>query len=263
MDAFIRLLLLFVAIALLAGGGFLSYLDSRAETAGLTYAAAIFAMIFAFLSRFKRFKGLGIEAEMWEEKMEQASELVKQLEKLSVATALPIFSIIPRLGRMDSSIPRRERHQIMERLEAVLKEAKIPKQQIEELKRTYHASNMQDQAVQVYEAANQMIMAKQSELSDESLSLKKPWSNEDEAKYKHLQTDKYVLGESGRSLSFIPGHANWEEIPELLEDAIRSLPVFTEAEKLQFLAENSESFEDIRHYAREKKFRRLAVWFDG
>ena len=39
-------------------------------SAGVTLAAGVFCLIFAFLSQFKRFKGLGIEAELWEQKQE-------------------------------------------------------------------------------------------------------------------------------------------------------------------------------------------------
>ena len=48
---------------------------SRTNTATqalLVFGVAIFCLIFFLLARFKRFKGLGIEAELWEDKQEEA-----------------------------------------------------------------------------------------------------------------------------------------------------------------------------------------------
>jgi hypothetical protein len=46
-------------------GGFWLVASGNVAGAGVTYTAAVICLIFAFLSRFKRFKGLRIEAELW------------------------------------------------------------------------------------------------------------------------------------------------------------------------------------------------------
>jgi hypothetical protein len=51
----------------------------KSVSAGLTYAAAVICLIFVFLARFKRFEGLGIKAEMWEDKMKEAEQLVDKM----------------------------------------------------------------------------------------------------------------------------------------------------------------------------------------
>ena len=48
--------------------------------ASATFAMAFFAFIYSDISRFKRFKGFGFEAELWEEKQQEAAELIDRLK---------------------------------------------------------------------------------------------------------------------------------------------------------------------------------------
>lgn len=264
MDTFVRVLLLIVAVVLFGGGYYLSYLDKSAA-AGLTYAAAIFAMIFAFLSRFKRFKGLGVEAEMWEDKQTEAADLIDRLRKLTTATAKPIFSIAPRMGRWDSALPRQEAHAVITNLEDVLNEAEVSPEQIEELKRPYHYFAMADQIRPVRNALNELVHEKTSKLSDEVNKLPKPVADDDLKKSQDLNLRIRTLSERFNQVDwmFKDKTRDFEAMPGKLEAIIRELPEFTDAEKDTFLHAHHDEFEDIRYYARKKQFRRLEVWLQG
>ena len=48
--------------------------------ASATFAMAFFSFIYANISRFKRFKGLGFEAELWEDKQKEAEQLIDRLK---------------------------------------------------------------------------------------------------------------------------------------------------------------------------------------
>lgn len=48
--------------------------------ASATFAMAFFSFIYSNISRFKRFKGLGFEAELWEDKQKEAAELIDRLK---------------------------------------------------------------------------------------------------------------------------------------------------------------------------------------
>lgn len=57
------------------------------EAGKVTEASAVFGIAFlsflyANLSRFKRFKGLGFEAELWEDKQKEAAELIERLKSV-------------------------------------------------------------------------------------------------------------------------------------------------------------------------------------
>lgn len=264
MDTFVRILLLALAVALFGGGYYLS-IEDKSAAAGLTYAAAIFAMIFAFLSRFKRFKGLGVEAEMWEDKQAEAADLIDRLRKLTAATAKPIFSIAPRMGRWDSALPRQEAHEVITKLDDVLEEAEVPPEQIEELKRPYHYFAMVDQIRPIRDALNELVHKKKSKLSDEVNRLPKPIAGDDLKKSSELNLRIRGLGEKFDQIGWMlkDKMRAFEAMPAKLEAIIKELPEFTDVEKEAFLQAHHEELEDIRYYARHKKFRRLEVWLQG
>ena len=71
----------------------------------LTEAIATFGMFFisfvlSSLSRFKRFKGLGIEAELWEDKKKEAASLIERLKKVVTIYSKEILMARAMSGRL-------------------------------------------------------------------------------------------------------------------------------------------------------------------
>jgi hypothetical protein len=56
----------------------------KSEVAGSTAAFVMFflCLIYANVSRFRRFKGLGFEAELWEDKQKEAADLIERLKNI-------------------------------------------------------------------------------------------------------------------------------------------------------------------------------------
>ncbi len=56
----------------------------KAEVAGATATFVMFflCLIYGNVSRFKRFKGLGFEAELWEDKQKEAADLIERLKNI-------------------------------------------------------------------------------------------------------------------------------------------------------------------------------------
>lgn len=50
--------------------------------AGVVFGMAFLSFLYANLSRFKRFKGLGFEAELWEDKQKEAVDLIDHLREI-------------------------------------------------------------------------------------------------------------------------------------------------------------------------------------
>jgi Na+-transporting methylmalonyl-CoA/oxaloacetate decarboxylase gamma subunit len=69
------------ALALLIVGIYLAILDRSAPTITAVLGIGVLFMFLLLLAKFKRFKGLGFEAEMWEEKQEEAAALIDSLKK--------------------------------------------------------------------------------------------------------------------------------------------------------------------------------------
>ena len=68
-----RIIVFIIAVILICAGVLLSFQDKSAS-AGVTYTAAILCLIFSFLHAFKKFKGLGVEAELLDKKIEEAGK---------------------------------------------------------------------------------------------------------------------------------------------------------------------------------------------
>src|ERR1700720_4473031 len=79
------------AVALIIVGIYVAILDRSAPTITAVLGTGFLLVVLLLLAKFKRFKGFGFEAEMWEEKQEEAAvlvdELKKELERFSTARA--------------------------------------------------------------------------------------------------------------------------------------------------------------------------------
>lgn len=56
--------------------------DGKVAEAGVVFGFAFLSFLYANLSRFKRFKGLGFEAELWEDKQKEAADLIDRLKSV-------------------------------------------------------------------------------------------------------------------------------------------------------------------------------------
>lgn len=76
-----RLIFVAVGLALLSGSLLQARRNDMPSSAAL-FSMAFFSFFYSNISRFKRFKGLGFEAELWEEKQEEADALIVRLKAL-------------------------------------------------------------------------------------------------------------------------------------------------------------------------------------
>ncbi|MBY6156466.1 hypothetical protein [Pseudooceanicola nitratireducens] len=61
---------------------FYSLYNQDIAGASATFAMAFFSFIYSNIARFKRFKGLGFEAELWEGKQKEAEQLIDRLKSV-------------------------------------------------------------------------------------------------------------------------------------------------------------------------------------
>jgi hypothetical protein len=74
----------------------------KAEVAGATAAFVMFflCLIYGNVSRFKRFKGLGFEAELWEDKQKEAADLIDRLKNIVQVYTREIVMMKVMAGRL-------------------------------------------------------------------------------------------------------------------------------------------------------------------
>lgn len=76
-----RVLFSIAGIVLLTHSMFLIFTD-HVTNAAVVFGLGFLSFVYANVSRFKRFKGLGFEAELWEDKKKEAENLIKRLKNI-------------------------------------------------------------------------------------------------------------------------------------------------------------------------------------
>lgn len=105
----------FVLLSLLLG-----YRESATAATVMTGGAGI-CLAFIFLSRFKKFKGFGMEMELWDEQKKEAEELTLKLKNLSALLVHATFRTISYSNRM-TDFPLKEKEIIRKGLERLINE---------------------------------------------------------------------------------------------------------------------------------------------
>ena len=62
--------------------GFVFLANEKITSASAVFAIGFFSFLYSNLARFKRFKGLGFEAELWEDKQKEAADLIDRLKNV-------------------------------------------------------------------------------------------------------------------------------------------------------------------------------------
>jgi hypothetical protein len=76
-----RMLFVAVGLAFLGTCFYLLYAQKVTEAAAV-FGLGFLSFMYANVSRFKRFKGLGFEAELWEDKKKEAADLIERLREV-------------------------------------------------------------------------------------------------------------------------------------------------------------------------------------
>jgi len=253
-----RWLILICGFVLFGFGVFLATED-KIEGAMTTYGAASICLIFAFLARFKKFKGPGIEAELWEGKMEEAKEVIKSLQSLSVAVSKPIISSITLMGRGDSSMSKRDKYKFVGQLEKILRDHDIPEDIIEESLKDWHRINTRDLAALVLGPISTYLSEKMSPLITKIEDYSKP-INPSDPEYIKLDENLRRMEEATRNIQQIYSLDTPENILKGFEDVLNDPVVFSDGGRKEFLDIHKEKIEDLRFYVNNKKLRRLEHW---
>ncbi|MBO6716874.1 MAG: hypothetical protein JJ913_02835 [Rhizobiaceae bacterium] len=87
--------------------GFYYLVLGDVTTSASAFGFSFFSFFYSNLSRFKRFKGLGFEAELWEEKQKEAAKLVQQLKSIVEIYSSEILKEKASTGRWGGSVGRR------------------------------------------------------------------------------------------------------------------------------------------------------------
>lgn len=244
-DSDVKGVLLFFGLVLMIWGGVLVSVGNN--LAWMIFSAGGFCLFFAFLSRFKRIKGLWLAAELWEDKMEEAEEVIKSLQSLSVAVSKPIISAITRMGRWDSGMPRREKLDTVKQFENILRGHNVPEDKIDEALQDWHRFNTRDLAAPIVDDMRTHISERIKRVRAEMTSSEEP---------SELTRLVKISGE----IKNIYGMDTPEKIMDMFEKTLGDDACFPGDEREIFFNAHKEEIEDLRYYFKNGNFRRLDHW---
>ena len=255
-----QIVIFIVAILLFVAGVWLGYMD-KAGVATATYGAAVLSLIFAFLPEFKKFKGLGIEAELLDKKIEETDKLLKQLRDITAPIAQMLISSTARAGRWGSGMPRSQKYELMQRIESELKKCGVEDSQLEKAKQDWHFYNTFDLASPIFEKINEKLRPIQQEREKVLNQFKQPITPEKMEEHKQLIEHRNEVGKEIADLGDLRQIKNQERLAEQIRDSISNSAALADDDKAALNKEIDEELRDLEHYIKHKEFRRLSVWF--
>lgn len=259
LDILAKVISVLFAVYLLWAGILLA-LDDKTLSASACFTAAIACLIFVFIDRIKWFKGFGLEVQL-EQKIKEADDVIQRLRAVSTPIAEMLFTMAARMGRWDSAIPRQDRYRIMKQIEEELKLTGASSEQLEKAKREWHRYNTFDLARLIFLKAHKQINAKIRVKDGETSSHPQPITSGDLAWDRLIQERKDLYNER-QKLENLYKIENWQDLPNSLENYIKTSAALTAGERDSILQETKEDLLDLKYYVDHREFRRLDVWLE-
>jgi hypothetical protein len=156
-------------------------------------------------------------------------------------------------------LPRRERHRIMEDFEKQLSSIGVSPNAIEDAKKDWHRFNMMDLARPVFNSMRNKIQSKISDLDKAIAKIPQPISASD-TEFRALVDKKQTFGQE------LMKHDEWHKIADfqdfhrVLERWLEESACLAPEDRAEVRREFHEVIEDMKHYAKNHRFRRLDHW---
>jgi hypothetical protein len=111
--------LISIASASLIGTGLYESWHNQTTTAATDISFGFLTLLLLLLSKFKKFKGFGFEAEMWEQELAKAEQIISQLETLRSSVIEQLAAMSGEAGLWDSGQDLQSRERLLEQLETL------------------------------------------------------------------------------------------------------------------------------------------------
>lgn len=260
MQIFIRICLLFTALSLFGLGGYLSYAQ-LAKEAGITYLAGILILVFAFLSQFKKFKGLGFEGELWEHKMEEAETLIARLRNLAAVLAEPTILLAARAGRYDTAFSLKERQDLVDRIRTILAENGIDESRIAAAVSDHRRYIFIDLADPIRRIAEYLSGVALKTVNEEAESRKMEFLTPvgEKPKSSPFEGRRQTVLRAKEALVMAAAKEPHETLAERLTEMLQNFPEAPADDRAAALDQARDAIEDIRYYATRDQLRRPEV----
>ncbi len=117
-------LLLCAALSIILNGVgvYLSVVQQTAAAAAC-FTFGFLVLILSFLSKFKRFRGFGVEMEMWEQEKIKAEQLIRELKSLSTPLIGQLALFAATFGLQNQNLTIEQKEELLGQLQALANDA--------------------------------------------------------------------------------------------------------------------------------------------
>ncbi len=257
MDNFLRIGFFLAALSMVGSTVWLGAID-KTGAASITATLCLGLCIFVFLSRFKRFKGLGFEGELWEQEMERTAELRRALMDLSERVGENVYWERGEGSRWGGGNTARILDMI-ERTDRNLEAIGVNRQKIEELKRPWHKCIMRDLADPITGRVRDIVEEKTKAVDSESAALGGAMPADRTAPQWVLHEKRQAMAKVRSQLEDLIWRDDYENVPRLLREAIEGYAFLSDEDQQAISRDCTEEFQDIDQYARDRTVRRPEI----
>lgn len=255
-----RKILFFLAVVLFIFGGTLIYVNNLAGS-GISFGAGVLLLVFVFLQSFSKFEGFGIKAELLDQKISEADEILKKLRKMSLSTGEMLFSICSRMGRWNSTLPLKEQFRMIENIEKTMEDIGISEQEIDKAKGDLHLFYKFDMANPIREYLIGLLREKEKAVNEIIAVYKQPIDNSDEQWNGLIEKQRNIQNEirNFNNLFIIGKSLSLENITK----AITTSEQLSDEEKDKTLKDNDRYLKDINYYDKYHRIRDRDYWIEN
>lgn len=194
-------ILLFMAFVAFSVVAVWHSIESDSGTAVFMFLGAAFlSLVFAYLMRFKRFeiKALGITGELWENKQEEAEDVIRRLQKISPALAACSYSALAGIGRFSGAISKEDRYLMAAELTRQLEDVGVPAEEIEVSRKHFDGLMLVDMSTPIWNRIRERLREIESELAKGTKNISSPIKADDPKWLEHVERSRSIQGEIQR-----------------------------------------------------------------
>ena len=214
-----QVVLWIVGIACLGAALWLSLTHNLAE-ATFIGLLGLLVLAFARLTQFKKVKGLGFEAELWDQTQKEAELLIAQMRDLIFILAETTGRSIARAGRWDSHFTRKEQIEFLDSLRASLGSIGVSAEKAETIYREFKRITAQRMAYKIWEGLKVEFDAAH-QIAQQALTAKHPSPIADAGQY-HIDISAHQSKfQMPFDINDLP-HDELEKWPALIRAALKA-----------------------------------------
>lgn len=230
----------------------------KLSEASISLSAASLLLIFSSLARFKKFKGWGLEAELWEEKLEEAEKLIARIKATSMSATMPLVTLMSHAGYMFQEVTRSQLYTWRKDLEKNLQTNGVGQKEIDEIMEPLHNRHAWEIAAPIYERIIALMQKAVKNAQDELRHRQKAGEDSAAMSEQMLKLDQQLEAEKTQMLKIFRPPVEGKH--DLLINALENSRILTSEQKANVKTHCIQRFQDLIYYEKHLEPRHLDSW---